>query len=194
MRFFCSFDIRNTKSNRLYIQPIGCAFQSRVMGTRARDVFFETLDRDYLNGLSEKECRSITERLYAMMDSRTNGCPFCGSSSIIRKGYSSNGVQRYACKGCGRGFIGNAVPYSHIRVETWKVFCGLYLEGHSIHVCAARCGVCLKTAQYMKSRLVGMLRDDPSMPVVFRGELLLDIGGRLPALRGRACADLRVQA
>ena len=102
VRFFCSFDIRNTKSNRLYIQPTGCAFQSGVMGTRARGVFFETLDRDYLNGLSEKECRSITERLYAMMDSRTKGCPFCGSSSIIRKGYSSNGVQRYACKGCAK--------------------------------------------------------------------------------------------
>jgi transposase-like protein len=164
------------------------------MGTRTRDVFSETLDRDYLNGLSEKEYRSIMERMYALMDSRTRECPFCGSSTIIRKGYSSNGVQRYACKGCGRGFIGNAVPYSHIGIDTWKVFCEMYLKGHSIHVCASRCGVCLKTAQYMKDRMVGMFREDPSMPVVFNGEMLLDIGYRLPALRGCACADLRAQA
>ena len=164
------------------------------MGTRIKDVFSETLDRAHINRLSEKECRSITEHICALMDSRTKGCPSCGSSRIIRKGYSSNGVQRYACKDCGRGFIGNAVPYSHIRVGTWKVFCELYLMGHSIHVCASRCGVCLKTAQYMKDRLVGMFREDPSMPVVFNGEMLLDIGDRHPSLRGCACTDLCVQA
>jgi transposase-like protein len=121
------------------------------------------------------------ERLYAQMEVRTRGCPSCGSSEIIKKGYSSNGVQRYACKICGRGFIGNVVPNSHIDIETWKDFCRLYMRGLSLHGCASRCGVCLKTAHYMKSRLVGMLRDDPPMQMVFSGEMLLDMDDMLPA-------------
>jgi len=140
-------------------------------------VFCETLDRAYLNSLSVNEYNSILNRLYALMDPRTKICPFCDSSRVIKKGHSSNGSQRYACKSCMRGFIGSAVPNSHVQTDTWKVFCRSYLNGLSIHKCASRCGVCLKTAQYMKSRLVDMFRDNSSIPMVFRGELQLDMTG-----------------
>ena len=70
-------------------------------------VFSETLDRDYLNGLSEKDRTSVVEHLFALMESRSKGCPFCSSSRVIRKGYSSSGTQRYACKSCGKGVSEN---------------------------------------------------------------------------------------
>ncbi len=144
---------------------------------KGRAVFTETLDRDYLLSLSASDYDSAVDHLYRLMDSQSKGCPFCASSEIIKKGRSSNGTQRYACKVCGRGFIGNAVPNSHVQIDTWKVFCRSYLNGLSIHKCASRCGVCLKTAQYMKSRLVDMFRDNSSIPMVFRGELQLDMTG-----------------
>ena len=108
--------------------------------------FYETFDCGYLRAIPESEYEQTIERLDRMMDSKFNTCPFCDSEEIIRKGRSSTGTQRYACKACGRGFIGNAVPYSHVSMERWKTFCHLYLKGISIHRCESRCGVCLKTA------------------------------------------------
>jgi len=154
-------------------------------------VFSETLDRDYLNGLSEKDRTSVVEHLFVLMESRSKGCPFCSSSRVIRKGYSSSGTQRYACKSCGKGFIGNVVPNSHIRIDTWKEFCRSYLKGSSIHRCASECEVCLKTAHYMKCRLVDMFRDNPLIPMVFSGEVLLDLGSGLPAIPGQDMVNLR---
>ncbi len=137
--------------------------------------FFETFDCSYLRAIPESEYEQTIERLDRMMDSKFNICPFCDSEEIIRKGRSSTGTQRYACKACGRGFIGNAVPYSHVSKERWKTFCHLYLKGISIHRCATRCGVCLKTAQYMKDRLVRMVRSDAGIPMTFCGEMMIDV-------------------
>ena len=61
--------------------------------------------------------------------------------AMIRLGFTPNLVTTL-------GFIGNVVPYSHISTDRWKTFCHLYLKGISIHRCASRSGVCLKTAQY----------------------------------------------
>ena len=145
------------------------------MGCKRRTVFRENLDRGYLNSMPESEYEQAIERLDSMMDSKVNACPFCDSEDIIRKGRSSTGTQRYACKTCGRGFIGNVVPYSHISTDRWKTFCHLYLKGISIHRCASRCGVCLKTAQYMKDRLVRMVCSDANLPMTFCGEMMIDV-------------------
>ena len=149
-------------------------FRVGNMGCKRRTVFRENLDRSYLKTMSESEYEQIIECLDGMMDSKVYVCPFCDSEEIIRKGRSSTGTQRYACKVCGRGFIGNVVPYSHINTERWKSFCHLYLKGISIHRCASRCGVCLKTAQYMKDRLVRMVRRDTGIPMTFCGEMVID--------------------
>lgn len=178
-----AFD-RNKKSNRFFIRQSRCVFRLEVRGTKGRAAFTETLDRDYLLSMSVFDYDSAIKHLYRLMDSQSKGCPFCASSEIIKKGHSSNGTQRYACKTCGRGFIGNAIPNSHIRTDKWKTFCGLYLKGISLHRCAARCGVCLKTAHYMKCRLVGIFRSNPSLPMVLSGELLLDRSDRTFIERG----------
>lgn len=139
-----------------------------------KDIFSETIDSGCLAGLTETDYRYCVEHLDVVMESRTRECPFCGSAEIIRKGYSSNGTQRYGCKACGRGFIGNVFPYTHVPLDKWKAFSRAYLEGTPLIRCAAACGVCLKTAQYMKHRLVDMVRNDPSIPLTFCGEMLVD--------------------
>ena len=169
------FVLRNTKSNILFIWGRGCVPWVGNMGCKRRTVFRENLDRGYLNSMPESEYEQAIERLDSMMDSKVNACPFCDSEDIIKKGRSSTGTQRYACKTCGRGFIGNVVPYSHISTDRWKTFCHLYLKGISIHRCATRCGVCLKTAQYMKDRLVRMVRSDAGIPMTFCGEMMIDV-------------------
>ena len=88
--------------------------------------------------------------------------------AMIRLGFTPNLVTTL-------GFIGNVVPYSHISTDRWKTFCHLYLKGISIHRCATRCGVCLKTAQYMKDRLVRMVRSDAGIPMTFCGEMMIDV-------------------
>ena len=31
-------------------------------------------------------------------------CPFCGIVHIVKKGLTTNGIQRYKCQGCGKSF------------------------------------------------------------------------------------------
>ena len=144
------------------------------MGNKHRPTFHETLDPETLDRMTDYEYDLCVRRLDQLLSSRSGRCPCCGSSDIIRKGRSPNGSQRYACKICGKGFIANAVPYSHMSIDKWKLFYRSYMKGESIHRCAMVCDICLKTSQYMKDRLVDMVRNDPSMPVTFRGEMMMD--------------------
>ena len=138
-------------------------------------IFYETVDYQSLHDMACSDYDHCVSYLDSIMGSRFRECPFCGSSEIIRKGRSSNDAQRYACKACHRGFIGNVTPYTHIPLGRWKIFSRSYLEGKSIHRCAVECDVSLKTAQRMKNRIVDMLRSDLYAPVTFNGELLIDV-------------------
>ena len=144
------------------------------MGNKHKDTFHETLDPETLNNMTDSDYELCVRRLDQILSSKSEQCPCCGSSDIIKKGHSPNGSQRYACKVCGRGFIENVFPYSHMSIDKWKLFCRSYMNGESIHRCAMVCDICLKTSQYMKDRLVEMVRSDPSMPVRFCGEMMMD--------------------
>ena len=144
------------------------------MKCRHESAFFETLDREILSGMPESDYVECIERLDWLFDSRSKLCPHCGSSEIVMKGHSPRGVQRYACKACGKGFVANVVPHTHLSADKWKLFCRSYMRGMSIHHCAVVCNICLKTSQHMKDRLTEITRSDPSIPAGFRGKLLMD--------------------
>ena len=48
-------------------------------------------------------------------------CPHCESTQVQRNGFR-NEAQRYYCKNCNRGFIGNARQYNHIPMQCHR--CG----------------------------------------------------------------------
>ena len=141
------------------------------MGIEHDCVFREEFDWDCIAGMSLQDYNRCVWRLDVLLESRTRECPFCGSSDLIRKGHSPAGLQKYTCKGCGRGFIGNVFPFTHVCIEKWMMFSRAFLGGYSIRRCAKVCCVCLKTAQYMKDRIVSMMRGDISLPVTFLGEM-----------------------
>ena len=145
------------------------------MGSRFKHTFYETLDSIALSNMPKSEYALCIRHLDQMLESRLGHCPGCGLADIVKKGFSRNGTQRYACKVCGKGFIANVFPYSHVGIDKWKQFCRLYMEGTSVRRCATICDICLKTSQHMKDRLVDMMLGDPSLPVTFHGEMMVDM-------------------
>ena len=145
------------------------------MGSRFKHTFYETLDRSALRDMPRSDYDLCIRRLDKILDSRLKRCHCCGSTEIAKKGFSKNGTQRYACKVCGKGFLANVFPYSHVDIDRWKLFCRLFMEGTSIRHCATVCDICLKTSQHMKDRLVDMLLSDPSLSVTFCGEMMVDM-------------------
>ena len=63
-----------------------------------------------MEGLSLEEKRKPIEAAVARElgqaagDAAPGACPWCGSSSFIRKGHNRDGSQRWLCRECGRTF------------------------------------------------------------------------------------------
>ena len=66
-----------------------------------------------MEGLSPEEKRkpidatkaaAARELAHAAGDAAPGACPWCGSSSFIRKGHNRDGSQRWLCRECGRTF------------------------------------------------------------------------------------------
>lgn len=88
-------------------------------------------------------------------------CPRCGSTAVVKKGKSRNGDQRYLCRGCGRTFSGSTdrvLGRSRLPRETWMAYAECFVLMLPLRECAARCGVCLKTAWTMRLRLIECLK------------------------------------
>ena len=88
-------------------------------------------------------------------------CPRCGSTAVVKKGKSKNGDRRYLCRGCGRTFSGSTgrvLGRSRLPRETWMAYAECFALVLPLRECAARCGVCLKTAWTMRLRLIECLR------------------------------------
>ena len=88
-------------------------------------------------------------------------CPRCGSTAVVKKGKSKNGDRRYLCRGCGRTFSGSTgrvLGRSRLPRETWMAYAECFALMLPLRECAARCGVCLKTAWTMRLRLIECLK------------------------------------
>lgn len=91
---------------------------------------------------------------------RVECCPRCGSIAVVKKGKSGNGGQRYLCRDCGRTFSAGSeriLGTSKLPKETWMAYAECFALALPLRECAARCGVCLKTAYTMRHRLIECL-------------------------------------
>lgn len=88
-------------------------------------------------------------------------CVRCGSVHIRRKGHGRDGSQRWLCVDCNRTFnarTSRVVASSKLKPSVWFRFIECFVDCLSLRTCAARCDVCLKTAFFMRRRLIECIR------------------------------------
>lgn len=88
-------------------------------------------------------------------------CPHCGSLDFVKRGKDSLDKQRYKCRDCGRSFGGSAWKIfgtTKLTRETWMRFAECHIDRLSLRDSAERCGVCLKTAFFMRHRILEATR------------------------------------
>lgn len=118
-----------------------------------------------MEGLSLEEKRTLIDATKAAVarelgqaagDAAPEACPWCGSSSFIRKGHNHDGSQRWLCKECGRTFSARSrglLAASKLDAATWSLFVEATLSGRSLRECARACHVCLRTSWFCRMRL-----------------------------------------
>lgn len=116
-----------------------------------------------------------------MADARPQGplrCPRCGGAALVKNGHAANGAQRHRCKGCGRTFVasaGTVLGGTKLPGEAWSRFAACFVDRLPLRACAGRCGVSLKTAFFMRHRLLEALRGAlPAFRVAAGGSAELD--------------------
>ena len=128
--------------------------------------------RSELSGLSTAELRTAVEGLrgvlreseFALATAPSDRagdpgfCPHCGCvGRVVRKGHVADGSQRWLCKECGRTFgarTGRVLSSSKLPEAAWMEFAECFVLRLPLRECAERCGVCLKTAFYMRHRML----------------------------------------
>lgn len=118
-----------------------------------------------MEGLSLAEKRELIEATKAAVarelgkqaaSATPEACPWCKSSSFIRKGHNHDGSQRWLCKQCGRTFSAKSrglLSTSKLDAACWASFVEATLSGQSLRECARTCHVCLRTSWFMRMRL-----------------------------------------
>ena len=87
-------------------------------------------------------------------------CPRCGHPHVVSKGRDRDGGRRWLCRGCGRTFsakTGGVLALSKLGAAEWSSFVEGMVEGEPLRALARRCGVCLKTAWYMRMRACSVM-------------------------------------
>ena len=118
-----------------------------------------------MEGLSPEEKRKpidateaavARELAHAAGDVAPDACPWCGSSSFIRKGHGRDGSQRWLCRECGRTFSARSrglLAASKLDAATWGAFVESTLSGRSPRECARTCHARLRTSWFCRMRL-----------------------------------------
>jgi len=92
-------------------------------------------------------------------------CPHCGGKDIVKRGKDKLGKQMHWCKGCGKRFNnpgGNLLSRSKLEHDKWMIFAECFVDRRPLRKCAADCDVSLKTAWFMRHRVMEMIKK--SMP------------------------------
>ena len=106
--------------------------------------------------IDEESCRLAEEEAGA----GGLACPRCGSLSFVRRGRDAAGAQRCLCKDCGRSFNGSArkvLAASKLGRPAWMRFAECFVDRRPLRECAEECGVSLKTAFFMRHRVLEAL-------------------------------------
>lgn len=84
-------------------------------------------------------------------------CPRCGSWHVVKKGHGSDGGQRYLCRSCLRTFTSRTnkvFATTKLDRATWMRFAECHVDVLSLRESAERCSVSLKTAFFMRHRIL----------------------------------------
>ena len=87
---------------------------------------------------------------------RPGRCPRCGCERFVRKGRDRDGAQRWLCRGCGRTFTARTMGLlanSKLAPAAWEAFASCMAAAAPLRETAARVGVCLATAWFMRQRV-----------------------------------------
>lgn len=92
-------------------------------------------------------------------------CPRCGGKHIHKHSCygKEHNKQRYRCADCGKTFslTTKTVFYqSKLPIETWLAYADCMIDGKSLRECAKEVDVCLKTAFYMRHKILSALREN----------------------------------
>ena len=83
-------------------------------------------------------------------------CPRCGSPSFVRKGRDRDGGQRWLCRGRARTFSARTrglLASSKLPASAWMSFAECMADALPLRGTAARVGVSLYTAWFMRMRV-----------------------------------------
>ena len=107
--------------------------------------------------LVEELKASIAEELAASAGAPgPSACPHCGCPSFVRKGRGRDGGQRWLCRGCARTFSARSyglLARSKLPASAWMAFAECMADALPLRETAARVGVSLYTAWFMRMRV-----------------------------------------
>lgn len=92
--------------------------------------------------------------------SHGSNCPYCEGAYVIKYGKKNN-QQRYKCKNCDKTFMEctkSVFSKTHLPLKKWLRFVECMVAGFSVRKCAEIVEVCVKTAFYMRHRILDALR------------------------------------
>ena len=106
--------------------------------------------------------RMIDEELFNMAlgeqaDRPETACPRCGSRHVVKKGRDGDGGRRYLCRSCARTFTSRTnkvFATTKLDRATWMRFAECHVDVLPLRECAERCSVSLKTAFFMRHRIL----------------------------------------
>ena len=111
-------------------------------------------------------------------DDPDRACPWCGSPHYVKRGRDGSGRQRFLCRGCARTFTDATMRiFSTTKLDrsAWMRFAECHVDMLPLRESAEKCGVCLKTAFFMRHRLLeAMAKRMPAFRVEAGGGAELD--------------------
>ena len=132
--------------------------------------FLTTLARQLLPQMDPEERAAALRSLKKMIDEEyfdlalgggpdrsEVACPRCGSWHVVKKGRDGDGSQRYLCRSCLRTFTARTnrvFATTKLDRATWMEFAECHVDVLPLRESAQRCGVSLKTAFFMRHRIL----------------------------------------
>ena len=103
-------------------------------------------------------------------------CPFCSSTSFVKDGFTRNGVQRYRCKHCKKGFnilTGTLLENHKIPITEFIEYALMLVNFSSINLVARTNKNGFTTSKYWLEKIFIVLKDYQK-DIILSGEVFLD--------------------
>ena len=134
-----------------------------ILTTMARQFLPQMAKEERAEALASLK-RLIDEEFFAMAVAESGDeaardvtCPRCGSDHVVKRGMDARGEQRYLCRRCSRTFTSRTnrvFATTKLDRATWMRFAECHVDALPLRECSERCGVSLKTAFFMRHRVL----------------------------------------